>query len=233
MKVVPLLLGLLGATIGGPVGADTWQATTKLIPSSPRSCPKVEFAFQLSLEGARFNGTDPNSTRFESNVASDGAVLAEYQAARAGRVKIFGNAHTRELELIAGASTVCRYSLVPTQSQDTSGSEWAIGRWDGHITRLGGAGGAANSGLQTEQRVLIIAKTGAGLICRWSFSETVTQELTRRCRIGANSISLVTLANTDVELTRSGENSLTGTFVDADNISAYYGKTKVFLTRSN
>jgi hypothetical protein len=232
MKLAPILLGLLAAATGGPVNAESWQATTRLIASSPQSCPKVEFVFQLALEGAQFKGTDPSGKPLESTVAGDGAVVAEYRSGAAGTVRIFGNARARELELTASALTGCRYSLVAGAVQDTSGGNWAIGRWDGHLTRLGGAGGAGNSGLQTEPRAMIVSRTRAGLSCRWSSPASVAMDLARKCRIEAGSISLVTSANSDVELTRSGESSLTGTLVDPDNISAYYGKTKVFLTRT-
>jgi hypothetical protein len=231
----------IAGAVAGPAWADTWNASTQLTAQSPSSCPAASFTYELSLNGNQFSGKSPAGAAFSSNVSPDGTVRVQHSSGpKVGTVTIGGNAVARQLELSASALPQCRYALVPSAgaaprpiATSEGSGEWAVGRWDGYLTKLGGAGGGAgSSSLQTEQRAMIIARTPAGLTCRWSFPESVEGDYAKSCKIRDSSISLVTSAGTDVELTRSAENSLSGTFVNKGNINNY-GSTRLSMTRAH
>jgi hypothetical protein len=118
-----LALGLV--MIAGAAQGQTWQAATDLVVSSPSSCPKAEFVFELSLHGERFTIVNPAGKKFEAGVAPDGTVKLEYPgASRVGKVTISGNARTQQLELTGSALTGCRYALKPTADGPQQTYQW-------------------------------------------------------------------------------------------------------------
>ncbi len=70
-----------------------------------------------------------------------------------------------------------------------SGGEWALGRWEGTISRVGTSSG--NMGLAQESRTLIIEKDGTGATkCYWFVSNT-SKYPTKSCKVTASGTSLV------------------------------------------
>ena len=218
-----LVLTLLA--VGRIAHAEAWQATTQLTPSSPSSCPKASFTYQLSLEGTNFRGTTPAGGSFESVVSADGTVSAEHRSApQVGLVRITGNARSRQLSLTASELRACQYALVspaaaaaamPSGQPMQRGAEWALGRWEGHVYKPGTSAGTV--GLRSEPRALIVRKSPDGTVaCNWSEPQFVSGIAAQSCKIDGDTISLVTGSSTIVELKRSGPDSLVGTFRNQD-----------------
>lgn len=99
------------------------------------------------------------------------------------------------------------------------GGEWAISRWEGHVTSVG-TNSAGGMGLNKLPRILLIEKDADGQVrCRFvsppadsfppSASIPKTAGLTKRCVIAPDGISLTT-SRTDIELRRSGPDALQG-----------------------
>jgi hypothetical protein len=225
--------------IAGPsVRAESWQATTQLSSSSPSSCPKASLQYQLSTEGSRFRGVTPAGKAFEATIGADGTIAAEYEGdARAGTVRIVGNARSRQLSLTASAVQSCQYLLLPTAAAAparsnvalfTPGAEWSIGRWDGHIYTTGTVSGT--QGISSSPRTLVIRRSADGVVtCNWAEPEHVLKTPAYDCKIEGNSISLVTTASSVVELRRSGSDTIAGTF---RNVNQPRSLTQVSMKRS-
>lgn len=197
--------------------AQSWKATTELVASSPSSCPRASLVYEFSVEGSRLKGTTPNGKPIDSPIGADGAIVIDYQGSpQVGAVQITGNASTRQLESTASALRGCRYALVAAAAAAPSGmaptgADWALGRWDGTVYMTGTSAGSM--GLRSERRSLIVRKNADGTsTCNWAEPEHVQKTPARSCRIGTDTVSLVTVASSIVELTRSGPDDLTGRF---------------------
>jgi hypothetical protein len=98
------------------------------------------------------------------------------------------------------------------EAQLLPGWEWAIGRWEGNLTMVGGSAG--NTGLTKEPRLLIIDKDVNGNVtCRFlpvPAPNGPNAGLTKRCVIGPNEISLTASTSAKIELNRSGPDGLQG-----------------------
>jgi hypothetical protein len=90
-----------------------------------------------------------------------------------------------------------------------AGGEWAIGRWEGSVFSIGTPSGTA--GLQSSPRTLIVQKSADGSATCSFFVSGDPVAPTKQCVIKVDGISLVTGASADVELSRSGPDSLQGT----------------------
>ena len=198
--------------------ADTWQAVTQLSSASQSSCRNVPLDYQFSIDDAGFRGISPTGRVFGAVVGPDGTIATEYEGdSRVGTVRIVGNARTRQLSLTASAVPGCQYSLLPSVAGASSspntaslkpGADWAFGRWEGHLFKTGAAG----RGISSPRRALIIRKRANGVVtCNWAEPEHVLNT-PANCKIEGESISLITTANSFVELRRSGSNAIAGTF---------------------
>jgi hypothetical protein len=204
MRAVGLGLLAVGLMMPRLAEADTWQAMTELLPTSPKACGNEGRLYEFSLKGMRLSGRDPASKMIEGIVAADGSVSLRYESlAAVGTVTIAGNARLRQLEASANARPECRYSLKPGDgppAQMQAGGEWAIGRWDGHVAVAGTS--YSSMGLNSEARTLIIGRTSSGAVsCRWDTPQLAAGSPTKSCTIRVGTISLVTIASTTVELT--------------------------------
>jgi hypothetical protein len=222
LRLVPAAVALVATN----VQADTWEANTQLSSSSESWCGNVPLDYQFSVDGAGFRGISPTGKVLDAIVGPDGDISVEYEGdpRLLGTVRIVGNARTRELFLTASAKPGCQYSLLPSgaggpSSRKTAslkpGADWAFGRWEGHIFKSGAAGGAR--GISSSRRALIIRKRADGVItCNWAEPEHARNTPAFNCKIDGESISLVTSANSLVELRRSGANAIAGTFRDVN-----------------
>jgi hypothetical protein len=214
--------------------AQSWRAVTDIISSSPASCPKVSLAYEMTLQGDRLHVKTPAGKTYDGTVAPDGSVRVEYQGvSRVGKVSIFGNVRSRQLELTASSMNNCHYALKASAAAAGThaavGADWAIGRWDGTLSVAGTSAGT--SGLRSEPRSMIVRKnTEGGLVCFWNFPDQVEHTPTQSCTIGKDTISLVTIAGSVVDLSRSGIDGLSGTFRNQEWDSQGF-RTQVFMKR--
>jgi hypothetical protein len=78
---------------------------------------------------------------------------------------------------------------------------------------------------------MIIRKNADGtLACNWGEPELVENTFAQGCKIGADTVSLVTVASSIVELTRTGPDTLTGRF-EAPGWSNVASKAQAQLKR--
>jgi hypothetical protein len=204
-------LSVLGAAVPAVAQAESWTAVTEITAASSPSCAKVAATYQFAIVGQKLTVTTPAGTPREATVAADGSVVLEYAGGAAyGTVRIAGNARTRQLELTASVAKDCRYAL-STGGPAEAGTEWAVGRWDGTVYVSGT--GSGTMGLRSEPRSMIIRYNASGaLACNWAEPEFVTVTAAKNCRIGANTVSLVTVAGSTVDLARTAPDILTGRF---------------------
>jgi hypothetical protein len=121
-----------------------------------------------------------------------------------------------------------------TPAQMLPGGEWALGRWEGQLVRIGTSSGTI--GLSQSPRTLIVQKDAAGAVtCLWFISDDPkSRQWTKGCKIGPNGISLETSAASVVEMSRSGQDTLQGRFVPAGPVAASgagIGGSQVHLNR--
>src|SRR5258708_24220670 len=136
-RMIKRMCVVFAVLASSPVLAETWQATTQLVPQSPSSCPTVSLVYELSLERALFTGKAPNGAAFSGNVGSNGAVRVQYVGSpQAGTVTITGNAIARQLEMSASGLPKCRYALASTGGAPpvpTPTSSALVGCWGGEL----------------------------------------------------------------------------------------------------
>src|SRR4051812_45835276 len=97
----------------------------------------------------------------------------QYRCARVGRPGYWG------VRSVFALLTVFLTAGVKAQSTDprpnpgaaevTSGAEWALGRWDGGVYSIGGAGGVTGgSSMNNRSRSMLISRNSGGtFICRF------------------------------------------------------------------
>lgn len=126
----------------------------------------------------------------------------------------------------AGALTVVA-PAPPPPAKMLAGGEWALGRWEGGLSRSTPSGGADSN---QRPRTLIIQKSGTGAVtCLWFISnDPNSRQSTKNCTIGPDDISLETAAESLVELRRSGHDVLHGRFMPAGSMD----ESQVHLKRT-
>jgi hypothetical protein len=89
-----------------------------------------------------------------------------------------------------------------TSAYEGNVGDWALGRWEGYLYP-----NYSNSGMSSDPRIMIIERLPDGRVgCRWATPADLPKVgWARRCQITATTLSLVTTADSDVDLERSGE----------------------------
>lgn len=177
--------------------------------------------YGFSVDGPVLKGTSPSSRKFEGRIATDGSVSTQYLA-----YTIAGNARARQLTM--SGENGCVWDLlpyVPIPAQIEPGGEWAIGKWEGNLARVGTVHGTA--GLTSNARTLIVTRGADGTVmCGYSEPQWAARTPMKSCLIGAHTISMINYSNNTIELSRTGPNTLTG--VSAGNVA----RSQLFLTRA-
>ena len=80
--------------------------------------------------------------------------------------------------------------------------DWALGRWEGYLYANYG-----NTAMSSDPRIMIIQRLANGKVgCRWATPADLPKVgWAPRCRIGATSISLLTTADSEVDLDKAGD----------------------------
>lgn len=121
----------------------------------------------------------------------------------------------------------------PGAGRIQAGGEWAIGRWEGQLLRIGTSSGTA--GLTNESRTLLVERDATGAATCHFFSPGFSKGPTKRCAINANGVSITTGADAEVELSRFGQDAVKGTFMPRPAQSAGVGMSgmRVHLRRAS
>lgn len=89
-----------------------------------------------------------------------------------------------------------------TSAYEGTVGDWALGRWEGYLFPNYTA-----VGMSTEPRILIIQRLANGMVgCRWAIPADLPKVgWAPRCQITATSISLLTTADSEVDLDKAGD----------------------------
>lgn len=104
-------LGILAAS---QVQAQTWSASSELLPNSASSCPKTSSVYEFTVSGAELSVKTPMSGVQRGSVAGDGSVRVVFAGPSvAGQVTISGNARSKEMQFTASGFSGCFWTLKP------------------------------------------------------------------------------------------------------------------------
>lgn len=119
------------------------------------------------------------------------------------------------MRYLAFAAVVCSAFRVDAQSMPPQeparmlpGGEWAIGQWEGSLHTVGTSSGT--TGLASNPRILIIRKDANGRVDCF-FSAPGRLGPTTQCTIGQDRVAFVTGASAEIELRKSGPDTMQGT----------------------
>lgn len=119
----------------------------------------------------------------------------------------------------------------PGAGQMQAGGEWAIGRWEGQLLRIG----SSTAKRANESRTLIVERSASGATTCQFFPPGSSKGSTKRCEINASGISITTSSDAELELSRSGQDAAKGTFMPrlAQSAGAVMGGMRVHLRRAS
>ncbi len=224
VKHAVVLLASISLIVGSEAQAQNWKATTEPARSNRGSCPTTSATYEFAITGAELSVKAPSGHIHRGQIGQDGTVSLQYAsaAAAAGQISIFGNARSKQLQVVASSAPACIYVLVaegtstaavaPSAYQGTVG-DWALGQWNGQIVR-----NYQGTSLLAHPRSLIVARMPDGRIGRrWGETQFVgVAGWAPKCTIDATTVSLTSAENSFVELTRGASNRLEGRVREAD-----------------
>lgn len=200
-----------------------------VVEKSPDGAARCRYAYTAEIDRVRpldQCAVGPDTIRFTS---VSGTVFDVRR--NGGALKGNGINPKYGLDIELGAVPASERFRMPV-AEASAGAEWALGRWTGGIYSIGGArGSTGGSGMNQRPRGLLITRDAAGqFICRWSTSPPGDGNPAQRCRIGGQSIVLVSSGGEEINVSRSGSDGLVGTYRGSADFNAS-SQNQVHLTR--
>lgn len=105
-------IAVVGILAASQVQAQTWSASSELLPNAAPSCPKTSSVYEFTVSGAEVSVKTPQAGVQRGSVAGDGSVRVVFAGPSvAGQMTISGNARTREMQVTASGFAGCVWAL--------------------------------------------------------------------------------------------------------------------------